>query len=92
MGRVSGRLYAGTGLLALGAITTLSLRHSRGVDAATANGKASFVSWTSYGGSNSDAQYTALKQVNRSNAGQLQLAWFYPSGNNGFRYGSNPLV
>jgi quinoprotein glucose dehydrogenase len=93
MGSVSGKSYAVTALLALGAIATLSLRQfSRGVDAATANGKSTFTSWTSYGGSNSDAQYSALKQVDRSNAGQLQLAWFYPSGNNGFRYGSNPLV
>jgi len=48
--------------------------------------------WTSYGGSNSDDQYSALKQINRANAKDLQQVWFYPAGNNGFRYGSNPLV
>jgi quinoprotein glucose dehydrogenase len=77
----------------IGTVVTLSLRHpSRIVDAAGGTQKASFTSWTTYGGSNSDAQYSALKQVNRSNAGQLQQVWFYPSGKNGFRYGSNPLV
>ncbi|HEY8997813.1 MAG TPA: PQQ-binding-like beta-propeller repeat protein, partial [Edaphobacter sp.] len=49
-------------------------------------------SWRAYGGSNDDAQYSPLKQINRSNASQLKPVWFYPSGNNGFRYGSNPLV
>ncbi len=89
--RVSWKAYAGMGILATGAVTVLSLR-SGTVDAATATQKTSYVSWTSYGGSNSDAQYSALKQIDRSNAGQLQQVWFYPSGNNGFRYGSNPLV
>ncbi len=88
MGRVSGKLYAGTGLLALGLPLTLSLRHfSRGVDAATAaNGKATFTSWTSYGGSNSDAQYSALKAVDRSNAARVAAGLVLSSqGNNGFR-------
>lgn len=62
------------------------------VDAAVPSDNTSFTSWTSYGGSNSDAQYSGLKQINRANAGQLKQVWFYPSGNNGFRYGSNPLV
>jgi quinoprotein glucose dehydrogenase len=49
-------------------------------------------SWSAYGGSNADAQYSPLKQINRGNAAQLKPVWFYASGNNGFRYGSNPLV
>lgn len=49
-------------------------------------------SWRAYGGSNADDQYSPLKQINRGNVGQLERVWFYPSGNNGFRYGSNPLV
>jgi len=93
MRRVSWKIYAGTCAVAVGAVTTLSLRHpSRVVDAAAATQKASYTSWTAYGGSNSDSQYSALKQINRSNANQLQQVWFYPAGNNGFRYGSNPLV
>jgi quinoprotein glucose dehydrogenase len=51
-----------------------------------------FVNWGAYGGSNSDSQYSALTQINRANVGQLQQVWFYPSGNNGYRYGSNPIV
>jgi quinoprotein glucose dehydrogenase len=93
MQRALWKRSTGTWVLVIGTVVTLSLRHpSRIVDAAAGTQKASFTSWTAYGGSNSDAQYSALKQVNRSNAGQLQQVWFYPSGNNGFRYGSNPLV
>ena len=51
-----------------------------------------FVNWSAYGGSNSDSQYTALTQINKANVGQLRQAWFYQSGNNGYRYGSNPIV
>lgn len=93
MQRVLWKISAGAWVLAIGTVATLSLRHpSRIVDAAAVTQRASSTSWTAYGGSNSDAQYSALKQVDRTNAGQLQQVWFYPSGNNGFRYGSNPLV
>ncbi|QEE30283.1 PQQ-binding-like beta-propeller repeat protein [Terriglobus albidus] len=85
---VLGALVAGVGFL--------YGRHSTPeVEAAAASGppqSAASSSWLAYGGSNADAQYSSLKQVNRSNVGQLQQVWFYPSGNNGFRYGSNPLV
>lgn len=64
---------------------------SRTVSAADGN-KAASVSWISYGGSSAGDQYSALSQIDRTNAGKLQQVWFYPAGNNGFRYGSNPLV
>jgi quinoprotein glucose dehydrogenase len=91
--RVSWKVVTGAWVAVAGALAVSALRHPSGVvDAATDQQKASYTSWTAYGGSNSDAQYTALKQIDRSNVGQLQQVWFYPSGNNGFRYGSNPLV
>ena len=37
-------------------------------------------------------QYSALKQINKSNVTKLHQAWFYPAGDNGFRYGFNPTV
>jgi quinoprotein glucose dehydrogenase len=88
----SWKAYPGALLLVAGA-AFYSIGHSLAiVDAATPGKDSSSTSWTTYGGSNSDAQYSGLKQINRANAGQLQKVWFYPSGNNGFRYGSNPLV
>jgi quinoprotein glucose dehydrogenase len=56
------------------------------------NSAASYTTWREYGGSPDDAQYSGLKQINRSNVNQLKQVWFYPAGNNGFRYGSNPIV
>ena len=58
----------------------------------SASAMSPYTTWTQYGGSPEDAQYSALKQVNRSNVAQLKQVWFYPAGNNGFRYGSNPII
>jgi quinoprotein glucose dehydrogenase len=51
-----------------------------------------YTTWREYGGAADDAQYSALKQINRDNVNQLQQVWFYPAGNNGFRFGSNPII
>jgi quinoprotein glucose dehydrogenase len=51
-----------------------------------------YTTWSDYEGSADSAQYSALTQINKSNVIQLQQVWFYPGGNNGFRYGFNPLV
>jgi quinoprotein glucose dehydrogenase len=48
--------------------------------------------WTQFEGSPDAAQYSALKQVNKTNVAQLQQVWFYPAGNNGLLFGSNPIV
>src|SRR6476469_3665697 len=79
---------SGVACVALMSNTSFLSKH---VSAAASHAQ-SFVSWSAYGGSNSDDQYSPLKQINRTNAAKLQQVWFYPSGNNGFRYGTNPLV
>lgn len=56
------------------------------------NSAAQYTTWREYGGGPDEAQYSALKQINRSNVAQLRQVWFYPAGNNGFRYGSNPII
>jgi quinoprotein glucose dehydrogenase len=74
----------------------LSLSPNSPVDAASAqagtSAAAPYTTWKEYGGAPDDAQYSALKQINRSNVKELRQVWFYPTGNNGFRYGSNPIV
>ncbi len=50
-----------------------------------------YQSWRDYGGSADSAQYSALKQINRSNVSRLQVAWTYPIGD-GNKYLFNPLV
>jgi quinoprotein glucose dehydrogenase len=47
--------------------------------------------WSAYGGATDSAQYSALKQINRSNVGQLEIAWSYPTGDSN-KYFFNPLV
>jgi len=50
-----------------------------------------YTSWRDYGGSADSAQYSGLRQVNRSNVNQLQVAWSYPTGD-GRKYFFNPIV
>ena len=59
---------------------------------ASDKGAKPYTTWSDYEGSPDSAQYSALTQINKSNVTQLQQVWFYPGGNNGFRYGFNPLV
>ncbi|HYW42007.1 MAG TPA: pyrroloquinoline quinone-dependent dehydrogenase [Bryobacteraceae bacterium] len=47
--------------------------------------------WTDYGGAADSAQYSALKQINRSNVSKLKIAWTYPTGD-GRKYLFNPIV
>ena len=47
--------------------------------------------WTAYLGAPDSDQYSALKQINRSNVTQLRIAWTYPTGEKG-NYLFNPIV
>jgi hypothetical protein len=51
-----------------------------------------FTLWHDHLGSPDSAQYSALKQIDKTNVSSLEQVWFYPSGDNGFRYGFNPIV
>ena len=50
-----------------------------------------YTSWRDYAGSADSAQYSGLRQVNRSNVNRLQVAWTYPTGD-GRKYFFNPIV
>src|SRR5262249_24199513 len=50
--------------------------------------KRSFDTWKSYGGGVDSSQYSSLKQINKSNIKQLQVAWTFQGGNTS----TNPLV
>lgn len=47
--------------------------------------------WRAFGGAPDSAQYSSLKQINRSNASNLEIAWSYPTGDT-HRYFFSPLV
>jgi quinoprotein glucose dehydrogenase len=48
--------------------------------------------WFDYGGSIDSMQYSSLKQIDRSNAGKLELAWSYMAPGPGGRFAFSPLV
>ena len=48
--------------------------------------------WGVHLGGLSSPQYSALSQINKTNVARLQRAWFFPAGDNGFRFGANPIV
>src|ERR1700730_18808367 len=47
--------------------------------------------WREYAGGADSAQYSALKQINRSNVSRLEIAWTYPTGD-GLKYSFNPIM
>lgn len=51
----------------------------------------SFATWTQYLGGADSSQYSSLKQINKSNVKQLEIAWTYPTGD-GRNYLFNPIV
>jgi len=51
----------------------------------------SYSVWTQYGGGADSSQYSSLKQIDKSNVSQLELAWSYPTGDGG-RASFNPIV
>ena len=83
-----------TALLMAGTIAAVfAFYHSNfRAQAASGSAQAPYTTWSGYGGTADSAQYSALTQINKSNVSQLQQVWFYPAGNNGFRFGSNPIV
>jgi quinoprotein glucose dehydrogenase len=92
--RISLRKAAGA-VAVFGVIVAASLVFGHHVPKAQAAGpgaNAPYTTWKEYGGAADDSQYSALTQINKANAGELQQAWFYQTGNNGYRYGSNPIV
>jgi quinoprotein glucose dehydrogenase len=48
--------------------------------------------WSDYGGSADSAQYSALKLLNKTNVGKLELAWFHPAPGPSGRFAFSPLV
>ncbi|HXJ44882.1 MAG TPA: PQQ-binding-like beta-propeller repeat protein [Bryobacteraceae bacterium] len=47
--------------------------------------------WSDYGGAPDAAQYSSLKQIDRTNVTKLKVAWTYQTGDTG-KYSFNPLV
>src|SRR5580658_10357151 len=50
-----------------------------------------FNTWTEYLGGADSSQFSSLKQINKANVKQLQMAWSYPTGGAGAIL-FNPIV
>jgi quinoprotein glucose dehydrogenase len=55
-----------------------------------ANAQQPYTTWREYGGGAHSSQYSALKQIDKSNVAQLEVAWTFPSGEKSFSF--NPLI
>src|SRR5215831_3256605 len=51
----------------------------------------SFATWSQYLGGPDSSQYSSLKQINRGNVAQLEIAWTYSAEDNN-QYLFNPIV
>ncbi len=83
-------------ILALGAATRAQTEHAarpQKSDKIRSNKATSeaHLTWSDYAGAADGAQYSALALINRSNVGQLQVAWTYLTGD-GNKYLFNPIV
>ena len=51
-----------------------------------------YAGWSDYGGSTDSMQYSALKQIDKSNIQRLELAWSYQVPGTSSRFGASPLI
>jgi quinoprotein glucose dehydrogenase len=47
--------------------------------------------WREYAGSSDSSQFSGLRLIDKSNVGQLEITWTYPTGDNR-KYSFNPIV
>lgn len=59
---------------------------------AARSGPEPYTSWSDHAGSADSLDYSALKQINRSNVSELKLAWFVTAPGPVGRFSFNPLV
>ncbi len=54
--------------------------------------KKPYTTWSDYGGAADSMQYSALKQIDKSNVAGLELAWTYKVSDHRGNFGFNPVV
>jgi quinoprotein glucose dehydrogenase len=75
------------GCICLGLLFRASAQnHTSGADTAETH-----TTWRNYGGSADGSQYSALRQIDRSNVKELKVAWTYRAGDDR-KYVFNPIV
>jgi quinoprotein glucose dehydrogenase len=51
-----------------------------------------YTTWSDYGGAADSMQYSALKEINKTNVGRLELAWSYLVPDHRGNFGFNPVI
>src|ERR1700682_1627228 len=54
--------------------------------------KQPYTTWSDFGGSLDSMQYSALKQINKTNVSKLELAWTHLVPGRGSRFPFSPLI
>jgi quinoprotein glucose dehydrogenase len=75
--------------VAVGALLLLGVPIARGLDAQSVQ---LYTTWSKPGGGTDSPQYSALKQINKTNVNRLELAWFHPAPGPSGRFAFSPLV
>jgi quinoprotein glucose dehydrogenase len=57
-----------------------------------AEGPEPYTTWSDYGGSSDSMQYSALRQIDLSNVGRLELAWSHMAPGPSGRFSFSPLI
>src|ERR1044072_5361240 len=76
--------------LAVIAVAAAGLAAARGQQSPASS--AVYTSWRSPGGGLDSPQYSALKQINKTNVAKLELQWFLPAPGPSGRFAFSPLV
>ncbi len=87
--RLASPLTAGATPL-VAAILSLAVVGGLGYGALSAADDRAHTTWAEYLGGGDSNQYSALKQINKSNVRQLGVAWTFPAGEGTVRF--NPIV
>ena len=59
---------------------------------AQASKQSSDTNWSDYGGGPEALQYSPLQQINQTNVGRLEQAWFYPVPGTSARFDFSPVI
>jgi quinoprotein glucose dehydrogenase len=51
-----------------------------------------YSTWMAYGGHTDSMQYSSLAEIDRTNVGSLEIAWFFPVPDRSGNFGFNPIV
>src|SRR5689334_14228919 len=83
------RAAGAAGLVALTSIVAMGQRRAEPRPAIDVS---AYAGWMAYGGTPDSMQYSSLSEIDRTNVGSLEPAWFFPVPDRTGDFGFNPIV